>query len=85
MIRDKITRIASAFENGLFTQYVEHINEESQVHFNELANTYATDLTVFDTNGVPLLTTQPKIYENGLVAKRMNARAIILLSKLQKT
>ncbi|SDI67450.1 ATP-binding protein [Mucilaginibacter sp. P25] len=85
MIRDKITRIASAFENGLFTQYVEHLNEESQVHFNELANTYATDLTLFDTNGVPLLTTQPKIYENGLVAKRMNARAFIFLSKLQKT
>jgi two-component system nitrogen regulation sensor histidine kinase NtrY len=84
-IRDKITRIASAFENGLFTQYVEQINEESQVHFNELANNYATDLTVFDTHGVPLLTTQPKIYENGLVAKRMNARAFIFLSKLQKT
>ncbi|AYL98601.1 sensor histidine kinase [Mucilaginibacter celer] len=85
MIRDKITRISATLENGLFTKYIAHVDEESQVHFNELANTYATDLTLFDTTGVPLLTTQPKIYENGLVAKRMNARAFINLSMLQKT
>lgn len=85
MIRDKITRISATLENGLFTKYIAHVDEESQVHFNELANTYATDLTLFDTTGVPLLTTQPKIYENGLVAKRINARAFINLSMLQKT
>lgn len=85
MIRDKITRISATLENGMFTKYIEHVDEESQVHFNELANTYATDLTLFDTTGVPLLTTQPKIYEYGLVAKRMNARAFINLNGLQKT
>jgi signal transduction histidine kinase len=85
MIRDKLTRISATLENGMFTKDIEHVDEESQVHFNELANTYATDLTLFDTTGVPLLTTQPKIYEYGLVAKRMNARAFINLSMLQKT
>ncbi|MEN0053030.1 MAG: ATP-binding protein [Mucilaginibacter sp.] len=85
MIRDKITRIVTAFETGAFNKYIYNVNEESQVSFNELANNYSTDLTLFDTNGVPLVTTQPKIYEYGLTAKRMNARAFIYLSKLQKS
>lgn len=84
-IRDKITRIAAAFESGGYNKYIYNINEKSQVSFNELANTYATDLILFDTNGIPLVTTQPKIYENGLVVRRMNSRAFIFLSKLQKS
>jgi len=85
MIRDKITRIVTAFESGQFNKYIYNVNEESQVSFNELANNYSTDLTLFDTNGVPLVTTQPKIYEYGLTAKRMNAKAFIYLSRLQKS
>lgn len=85
MIRDKITRIVTAFESGIFNKYIYNVNEESQVSFNELANNYSTDLILYDTNGVPLVTTQPKIYEYGLSAKRMNARAFIYLSRLQKS
>jgi two-component system nitrogen regulation sensor histidine kinase NtrY len=84
-IRDKITRIASAFENGPYNKYLSHINEGSQVDFNEFANTYSSDLTLYSTNGIALLTTQPKIYEYGLQARRMNARAFIYLSKFQKS
>ncbi|MDR6941707.1 ATP-binding protein [Mucilaginibacter pocheonensis] len=85
MIRDKITRIVTAFESGMFNKYIYNVNEESQVSFNELANNYSTDLTLFDTNGAPLVTTQPKIYEYGLSAKRMDPKAFIYLSRLQKS
>jgi signal transduction histidine kinase len=84
-IRDKITRIAEAFQTGTLNRYIYNVNEKSQVDFNVLAKTYATDLILFDLKGIPLVTTQPKIYEYGLVAKRMNSRAFIYLSKLQKT
>lgn len=84
-IRDKITRITEAFQTGALNKYIYNVNEKSQVDFNDLAKTYSTDLILFDTNGVPLVTTQPKIYEYGLVAKKMNSRAYIFLSKLQKT
>jgi len=85
MISDKISRITAAFESGLFDKYINHINEESQVDFDEMANTYSTDLVLYDRTGYPLITTQPKIYEYGLEAKRMNAKAFISLSKLQKS
>jgi nitrogen fixation/metabolism regulation signal transduction histidine kinase len=84
-IREKITRIASAFENSNYNKYLSNINEESQVDFNEFANTYAADLTLFDPNGLELINTQPKIYEFGLQARRMNAKAFIYLSKFQKS
>ncbi len=84
-IREKITRIASAFETGPYSKYLTNNNEESQVDFNEFANAYSADLTLFDLNGVTLITTQPKIYEFGLQARRMNARAFIYLDKLQKS
>ncbi|HWZ15612.1 MAG TPA: ATP-binding protein [Mucilaginibacter sp.] len=84
-IRDKITRIASAFENGPYNKYLGRIDERSQVDFNEFANTYSSDLILYNTSGVALLTTQPKLYEFGLQARRMHARAFIYLTKLQKS
>ena len=83
--RDMINKIAVAFENGPYNKYLTNINEKSQVDFNNFANDYATDLTLFDLNGVPLITTQPKIYEFGLQARRMNARAYLALNKFQKS
>jgi two-component system nitrogen regulation sensor histidine kinase NtrY len=84
-IREKINRIANAFETGTYEKYLTNINEESQVEFNAFANTYAADLTLYDVKGGELINTQPKIYEFGLQARHMNARAFINLSKFQKS
>jgi signal transduction histidine kinase len=84
MIRDKINRIVTVFESGTFNKYIYNANDSSQVDFNELAENYSTDLTLFDTHGIPLVTTQPKIYEYGLSGKRMNAKAYMFLNRLQK-
>jgi len=84
-IRDKITKIVAAFESGQPAKYLTNIDEQSQVYFDDFANKFSTDLTLYDLNGEELITTQPKIYENGLLARRMNARAFINLNKLQKS
>jgi two-component system nitrogen regulation sensor histidine kinase NtrY len=84
MIRDKLTRIASAFENGLSID-VNNITEESQVKFNEFANTYSTDLNLYNKRGNLLISTQPKIYDFGLLAPQMHAKAYIYLKRLQKS
>ncbi len=82
-IKDKITKIVAALEVGPYDKYLTNINEESQVDFDDFANRYSADLTLFDLNGVALITTQPKIYDDGLQAGRMNARAFINLDKLK--
>jgi signal transduction histidine kinase len=85
VIRDKITRIANAFENGPYKKYLINADKESQVDFNEFASTYTADLILYDLNGRELITTQPKIYEFGLQARRMSPRAYISLHKLQNS
>jgi len=84
-IRDKIHRIATAFENSQYSKYLKNVNEATQVDFDDFANAYSADLTLFDLNGVALITTQPKIYEYGLQARRMNTRAFVNLKELQKS
>ena len=85
MISDKVSHIAKAFEDNGFTNSINNINEDIQTRFDEFANTYSADLTLFNTKGVELMSTQPKIYDDGLLARRINAKAFIYLNKLQKT
>jgi len=85
MIRDKITHITAAYASGLFDKFLGNITDESQVDFDQLASTYSTDLVLYNQKGVPLITTQPRIYADGLQPKRMNAKAFINLNKLKKS
>lgn len=83
MIRDKIIRVTSTIENSL-DDYVNNNSEEKQIAIDGLAESYATDLTIFNQNGDVEVTTQPRIYEAGLVAGKMDGRAYIHLNKLQR-
>ena len=75
-IRDKINKIVVALEDGQYARYLTNSHEENQVQFDDFANGYSCDLTLFDLKGIALITTQPKIYDFGLQSRRMNARAI---------
>jgi len=81
MIREKIRRIGNVFEQGLQNNNYS-TTQAGQVKFNEFADTYAADLTLFNYNGIPVLTTQPKIYNFNLLARRMNRLAFIHMNKL---
>ncbi|PJJ80240.1 HAMP domain-containing protein [Mucilaginibacter auburnensis] len=83
-IRDKIVRIANTIENAR-GEYISDNNETAQIALDELAESYAADLTIFDAKGNVKVTTQPRIYEAGLVAGKMDARSFIHLSKLQRS
>lgn len=83
-IRDKIVRIAGTLENAR-NEYIDNNGEATQIALDELAESYAADLTIFDTKGNVKVTTQPRIYEAGLVAGKMDARSFIHLSKLQRS
>lgn len=84
-IRDKINRIAGSFEDGLIDEFTGTITEQDQIDFEKLADSYSSDLSLFNRDGALLITTQPKIYESGLMIKRMNARAFVNLNKLQRS
>lgn len=86
IIHDKMARISIAFEKLSITNKIsDSMTESSQLDFNTFANTYSADLTLYDKEGRELLTTQPKLYEAGLIEPRMNAKAFIYSSRLQKS
>ena len=84
MISNKTTAIAAKFEN-LFNDDLGHIDESTQVKFNNFADNYSTDLILFNTRGVPVLSTQPKIYDYGIIGRRMHAKAFVLLHLKHKS
>ena len=86
-ISEKISHIAKAFEssNLLSEAFNKNSMESFQLRFNEFAKTYSADLTLFNTSGAELMSTQPKLYDYGLLAPRINAKAYIFLNKLQKS
>ncbi|TWR30579.1 GHKL domain-containing protein [Mucilaginibacter pallidiroseus] len=84
LIRSKILQITSALESNWINN-IDNITEQSRVEFDQLAATYSTDVTLFNLAGQPLITTQPKIYDYGLLCRHINTRAFIALAGQQQS
>ncbi|MFI5161176.1 MAG: ATP-binding protein [Sphingobacteriales bacterium] len=84
-IGDRVTRIGKAFETTDFVSGFNHIDQDFQTRFNQFANTYSADLTLYSKDGAELVSTQPKIYNYRLITRRINGKAYVYLHKLQKT
>ena len=84
-ISDRVTRIGDAFSKGGLGDELTNDGAEFKARFINFASIYAADLTLFNTDGEELISTQPKIYDDGLIAPRINGRAYISLNKLHKS
>ena len=84
-ISDRVTRIGDAFSKGGLGDDPDNDGAEFKARFINFASVYAADLTLFNIDGEELISTQPKIYDAGLIAPRINGRAFISLNKLHKS
>lgn len=82
--RDKIRHIAADYEDQMMESNITN-REELELKFNAFAKTYSVDLMLYDTCGIPVLYTQPKLYTNGLLSKRMDATAFVNMKRMQKS
>lgn len=82
-ILNKVNKVSAGFDK-LIRNGSLNTDEQTEQSFNTIAELNGTDLTLYDVAGNMILTTQPKIYENGLIAPKMNAMAFLYLNKLQK-
>jgi len=85
MILDKIAKISSIISKQISDLGMPTPNEQAKLTINSLADLNGVDLNLFDLDGKLLHSTQPKIYEDGLIAPQMNALAYLYLNKLQKS
>lgn len=81
---DKIKHIALDYEEQIRDGNIKN-QEERELKFSAIAETYSVDLMLYDTCGVPLLYTQSKLYDYGLAERRMNAVAFVKMKRLQKS
>lgn len=84
-VLDKVTKISAGFNKQLVHNGVLIANEETELAFNTFADLNGADLNLFDLNGRLILSTQPKIYENGLIARKMNSLSYLYLNRMQKS
>lgn len=54
-------------------------DDNFSIELKNLSDLYLTDINIFDQNGNLVISSQPKIYEEGLVSRKMNPEAYIEL------
>lgn len=84
-MQSKLYQIAGSIDNDILEKSGVINTQEGRLNFNSFAESYGVDLTLFDKNGKLMLTTQPKLYDYGIISNRMNAKSYIFLHNLQKS
>jgi two-component system nitrogen regulation sensor histidine kinase NtrY len=82
ILLEHITQIDAGIESQMFQNDILRYNEQM---LNAFTSINATELNLYDSNGGLIFTTQPKIYDNGVRADRMNALAYVYLNKYQRS
>jgi len=84
-IKEKIRKVQLSYEKQVFsTGTIPEATDQANADFNQFANINAAYLNLFDTEGNVRFTSLPKIYDSGIIGKKMEATAYIFL-KLRQT
>ena len=84
LIKEKIRKVQLSYEKQIFsTGMIPAENDQTNADFNQFANINAAYLNIFDTEGNVRFTSLPKIYDFGIIGKKMDATAYLYL-KLQE-
>lgn len=60
-------------------------DERISVELKTLSDLYLTDINLYSLNGELLISTQPKIFEEGLISKEMNPEAYMVMLRYEKS
>lgn len=84
-IVDKVNKIASGLDKTVFRTGFLKPTEEVETAFINFSELNGADLNLFDLKGNLIISSQPKIYENGLIAPKMSSSAYLYLNLFQKS
>jgi signal transduction histidine kinase len=84
-VLDKLNKMSAGVSKQLISKGYISTDENAEIAFNTFADMNAVDLNLFGLDGRLILSTQPKIYENSLIAPRMNSLSYLFLNNLQKS
>lgn len=84
-IREKVRRIQFSYEKQILNAGAVRSDDEAQFQFNQFADVNTAFLNLYDTEGKVILTSLPRMFDYGVVGKRMGPYAFIHLSLMQRS
>ncbi len=60
-------------------------DDKMSVELKSLSDLYLSDINIYNLNGHLLLSTQPKIFEEGLTSKQMNPEAYMIMRRFERS
>jgi two-component system nitrogen regulation sensor histidine kinase NtrY len=84
-IQEKIRKVQLSYEKNIFNSGIPKSSDESIRDFNQFADINAAYLNLFDVQGNLLYTSLPRIYDFGIIGRKMGADAYIYLSQMQRS
>ncbi len=84
-IREKIRKIQLAYEKQIPNEGIIRNDDETKSEFSQFADVNSSYLNLFDTNGNLWLTSLPKMYDLGIIGRKMGSKAYIELKLKQRS
>ena len=84
-IKDKIRKVQQNFEKQVFSEGKIKTDERATADFTTFADINNADLNLYDTSGSLLMSTNPKLFSNKIISKRMGPMAFIYLNKMHRS
>lgn len=84
-IKEKVRKVQQSYERQIAVTGIPPVTDKSINDFNQFADINAAYLNLFDTSGALAYTSIPKMFDLGIINRRMGPVAFINLSKLQKS
>ncbi len=84
-IREKLRKVQLAYEKQITLINGVSNSTEAQAEFNQFSDLNGVYLSLFDANGDLFLTSIPKLYDLGIISKKMGPLAYMQLGQMQKS
>ena len=82
-IKEKVRKVQQSYEKLILATGVPAPTDRAVNEFNQFADINAAYLNLFDTNGLLIFTSTPKMYDLGIISRRMASKAFLHLNQLQ--
>jgi two-component system nitrogen regulation sensor histidine kinase NtrY len=83
-MREKIRRVQVSYEKQIAESGIPPVTEQSIAAFNQFADINASYLNLYDVKGNLIFSSVPKIFDYGIIGRKMGSKAFIYLRNLQR-
>jgi two-component system nitrogen regulation sensor histidine kinase NtrY len=84
-MKEKIRKVQVSYEKQVVENGIPQVSDESIAAFDQFADINASYLNLYDVKGNLIYSSLPKIFDYGIIGRKMGSKAYIYLSNLQRS